>query len=114
RRAGIAYAGENVPGGGNGEEEQQSGEEMELAPAPPLSGQRQIGDEGDANDDQCHQSLGKHRKRKQRVSGIPGPARAGNIQGGDQAVESRGDEEAENRLRDEDAGKEKVADAGSD
>ena len=59
------------------EEQQESGEEMELAPAPPFAGDGQIGDEGDANDDQGEQTLGEGGERHQDVNGIPAPARVG-------------------------------------
>ena len=79
---------------------------MELAPAPPLAGNGEIGEQGDSDDDQREQALGEHGERQQGVYGVPTPARAGTGQGGDQAIERGGDEEAENCLRDEHAGEE--------
>ncbi len=52
---GIAQAGQDVPGSGDDEKQEQSGEEMELAPAPPFAGDGKIGDQGDADDDQSEQ-----------------------------------------------------------
>ncbi len=57
-------------------------------------------------------SLGEHGQSQQSVDGVPAPARVGTVQGGDQAVECGGDQEAENRLRDEHAGEEKISNRG--
>ncbi len=85
---------------------------MELAPAPPFTGDGEIGDKGDADDDQSEQSLGEHGQSKQRVYCVPVQARFWTVKRGDHAIECGRDEEAENSLRNEYAGEEKISNAG--
>ena len=85
---------------------------MELAPAAPLAGDGKIGHQGDADDDQGEQSLGEHGKRHQGIYGIPTPARVGTVKAQTSAIECSGDEQAENRLRDEHASKKEISHAG--
>ncbi len=110
--AGIAKSGEDVPGSCDGEEEQQSGEEMELAPATPLSGEGQIGNESHANDDEGEESLGEYGESQQHVACIPVAALVGAVKGRDQTVKCGGNEEAEDRLWNEHAGEEEISETG--
>ena len=48
---GITQAGEDVPGRGDGEEEQDAGEEPQLAPAPPFAGDQQVRNDGGDEED---------------------------------------------------------------
>ena len=54
----IAQPGEDVPGRGDGEKQQNAGEQTELAPAAPFSGEQQIGHRGEEEKDRGYQPLG--------------------------------------------------------
>ena len=86
---GVAQPGQDVPRSRDGEKQEQSGEQMELAPAPPLPGDAQVGDQRHADDHQREQALGQHGQRKQRVDGVPFPARVRTIQRTYHAIECR-------------------------
>src|SRR5882757_4580530 len=55
---GIAQPGEDVPGGSNGEEQQNAGGQTELAPAAPFSSEQEIGHGSKEEKDRGHQPLG--------------------------------------------------------
>ena len=43
----VTQAGENMPGRGDGEEEQNAGGQAEFTPAAPISGEQQVGYDGE-------------------------------------------------------------------
>ena len=89
---GIAQPSENVPGRGNGEEQQNAGGQTELAPAAPFSGEQQIGHGGEEEEDRGHQPLGQHGQRQ----GCPGQVKAGGFpvfQPDEKIVESKGQQQ---------------------
>jgi hypothetical protein len=76
---GIGEAAEDVPGRGDGQEEQRAGEEAQLAPATPLAGEDQVGNGGADEEDGRDQALGEQwpgpRRRKPSRCGWAGRAR---------------------------------------
>ena len=61
---GIGQAAENVPGRGDGQKEQRAGDRLQLAPAPPLAGQQQVGNGRADKKDRRDQALGQQRQRQ--------------------------------------------------
>ncbi len=57
--AGVAEAGEDVPGGGDGEEEQNAGEGLEGAPVSVLAGEGEIDDGGAEEEDEGYEAFGE-------------------------------------------------------
>jgi hypothetical protein len=57
--AGVADAGEDVPGGGDGEKEYGAGERLEAAPVAILTGEGEVGDGGSREEDNGDQALGE-------------------------------------------------------
>ena len=61
---GIAKSGENVPGCGDGEEKQEAGDGLQLAPATPLAAEQQQGNDGGDEKYRGDQALGKRGQRE--------------------------------------------------
>ena len=57
--AGVAQAGEDVPGGGYGEEEEEAGEGLEGAPAVELAGPEEEEEDGGEDEDDGDEALGE-------------------------------------------------------
>ena len=57
--AGVAQAGEDVPGGGDGEEEQGAGEGFEAAPVAVFAGEREVDDGGAEEEDEGDEAFGE-------------------------------------------------------
>src|SRR5580704_9314769 len=90
--AGIAQPGENVPGGSNGQEEKNSGEQAELTPAAPISGEQQIRHRGEEEKDRGHQPFGQHGQRQ----GGPGEMKKSRFlvfQADEKCVKSKGQQQ---------------------
>ncbi len=122
--AGVAEAGEDVPGGGDGEEEEGSGEGAETAPLVELAGPEKEGKGGAEDEDEGDEALGEHGEGEGDPEEV-GPecgggcggcggrgGRGGRFEGAKQGVEAEGEEEREEGVGDEDAGKEEDADGG--
>src|SRR5271170_5289304 len=110
---GVAKAGEDVPGRGDGEEEQESGEGAELAPATPGSGENEVGNGGGDEEDGRDEALGEDAECERG----PHPVNARGLavfEADDEEVEGERGEEGEQDLGDEDAGEEEGSDAGED
>ena len=110
-RAWIAQPGENVPGRGDGKEEQNAGEQAELTPAAPISGEQQVRHGGEEEKDRSHQPLGQHGQRQSR----PGQVKAEGFlvfQPDEKIVKSEGQQEGKQDFGNEDAGEQKNSHAG--
>ena len=110
---GIAKAGEDVPGRGDGEEEQKSGEGAEFAPSAPGSGEDEVGncrgDEEDGGDEAFGEDAeGERGPHPVDIDGLAV------FEAGDEEVERERGEEGEQDFGDEDAGEEEGSDAGED
>ena len=57
--SGVAQAGEDVPGGGDGEEEQRAGEGFEATPVAEFTGEGQKEDGGGEEEDDGDQAFGE-------------------------------------------------------
>ena len=57
--SGVAQAGEDVPGGGDGEEEERAGEGFEAAPVAEFAGEGEVEDGGGKEEDDGDQALGE-------------------------------------------------------
>ena len=57
--AGVAQAGEDVPGRGDGEEEEGAGEGFEAAPVAEFAGEGEVEDGGGEEEDDGDQALGE-------------------------------------------------------
>ena len=62
--SGVAQAGEDVPGGGDGEEEQRAGEGFELAPVAEFAGEGEKEGGGGEEEDNGDQALGEDGESK--------------------------------------------------
>ena len=110
-RARIAQPGEDVPGRGNGEEEQNAGGQAELTPAAPISGEQQVRHGGEEEEDRSHHPLGQHGQRQ----GSPGQVKAGGFpvfQPDEKIVKSKGQQQGKQDFGNEDAGEQKNSHAG--
>ena len=101
---GIGQPGQNVPGRGNGQEQNQSCDRLQLPPAPPLPAQKQQRNGRGGKENGCDQTLGQHRQRQRRPHSVKaqGPGR---LEAGNQTVEGQQQQKAEQRLRNGEAGK---------
>ena len=106
---GIAEAGEDVPRRGDGEEEQQSGEEMELTPAAPFAGEDEIRNDGGDKEDGCDESFGEKSERERGIGEVKA-RRFAVLHAGEEAVKGKEKEEGEDRFRNEGSREEKHAD----
>lgn len=108
---GIAEAGKDMPGSRNSEEEQEASEEAHLAPAAPLAGEDEIGNDGCGKKDGRDEPFREHCDGQRSIRDV----KAGGLaifKAGEEAVESESDEEGEKGLGDEKARPEKDADRG--
>jgi hypothetical protein len=108
---GIGQAAENVPGRGDGQKEQRAGDRLQLAPASPQAGDEQIRDGRANKKGGSDEPLGEQSQRQ----GRPHPVktyRAARLKTSEQAVQGNQQKEAQLRLRNDEAGKEKRPDGG--
>jgi hypothetical protein len=106
---GVGEAGEDVPGRADGEEDEESGEEMELAPAPPLAGDDEIRNDGGDEEDGGDEALGQESQRERGVGEIEARGLAV-FNAGEKAVKGQEKEEGEDRFRNEGSREEEHAD----
>ncbi len=109
--AGIAESGEDVPGRGDGKEEQNTGEQAELTPAPPIASQQQVGHGGGKEEDRGNQPFGQHGQRQSS----PGQVKAERFvifERNEKIVESKGQQERKQDFGNEDTGEEENSHAG--
>jgi hypothetical protein len=107
---GIGEAAEDVPGRGDGQKQQRSGDGLQLAPATPLAGEKQVGNAAPTKKTGAMRPL----VSRARATRGPHPVKAGGgpVEAGDEAVEGDEQEKAEDGLGNDEAGKEKRADGG--
>ena len=108
---GIGQPAENVPGRGDGQKNQRAGDRLQLAPAPPQAGDKQEGNCRADKECRSDQALGHQRQSQKR----PHPVKArgaARLEAGQQAIKRNQQKEAELRLGNDEAGKEKRPDGG--
>ena len=102
----ILQPAQNVPRRSDGQKQQKPGDRLERTPAPPLAGERKIGNCGAGKEHRRDQSLGEQR---QRHAG-PGPVhqvRAAGLETFDQCIERGQQKESEHRLGNDESRKQK-------
>ena len=104
----IANSGQPVPGHGDYQKEQRACEQMELAPAAPLSADHYVDQQCQTNDDDGQQTLGEDGQRHAGVATVPAPGVAV-FQSGDEKVERRSDEKANDGFRNQNSSEEITA-----
>jgi hypothetical protein len=76
---------------------------VKLAPAPPLAGKQQVRNDGAEKKHGGDQTLGEHCQRQQRI-GREDARRPAIMQSGQKQIEGQGDQQRQDRFRDENSG----------
>ena len=125
--AGVAQAGEDVPGRGDGEEEEEAGEGPEGAPVAVFAGEREVERGGAEEEDERDEAFGEDGEGECSPHGVGvercdarsrsfASLRMTGMRGAtcEEAVERGGEQQREQDIGDEDAGEEEDAGGGED